>query len=99
MMIIGCDFHPSWQQVSWLDSATGEIGERKLVQAMARQSGFTGSCRQPALIGVEATGNCQWLLDLLAAVWATRCGWGMRRRFGPATCAGRRPTGAMPCTF
>jgi hypothetical protein len=33
MMIIGCDFHPSWQQVSWLDTETGETGERKLVQA------------------------------------------------------------------
>ncbi len=33
MMIIGCDFHPSWQQVSWLDTETGECGERKLVHA------------------------------------------------------------------
>jgi transposase len=33
MMIIGCDFYPSWQQVSWLDTETGETGERKLVQA------------------------------------------------------------------
>ena len=33
MMIIGCDFHPSWQQVSWLDSETGETGEQKLVHA------------------------------------------------------------------
>src|SRR6266568_561143 len=31
MMIIGCDFHPSWQQVSWLDTETGETGEQKLV--------------------------------------------------------------------
>ena len=33
MMIIGCDFHPSWQQVSWLDTETGEVGEQKLVHA------------------------------------------------------------------
>ena len=33
MMIIGCDFHPSWQQVCWLDTETGETGERKLVHA------------------------------------------------------------------
>ncbi len=31
MRIIGCDFHPSWQQVAWLDAATGETGEGKLV--------------------------------------------------------------------
>jgi hypothetical protein len=29
MMIIGCDFHPSWQQIAWLDSETGETGEEK----------------------------------------------------------------------
>ena len=40
-MIIGCDFHPSWQQVCWLDTETGEIGERKLVHAQRRcRSGF-----------------------------------------------------------
>ena len=33
MMIIGCDFHPSWQQVSWMDTETGECGERKLAHA------------------------------------------------------------------
>jgi hypothetical protein len=33
MMIIGCDFHPSWQQVSWLDTETGETGEQKLGHA------------------------------------------------------------------
>jgi transposase len=33
MMIIGCDFHPSWQQIAWLDTETGETGERKLVHA------------------------------------------------------------------
>src|SRR6266852_341882 len=33
MMIIGCDFHPSWQQVSWLDTETGETGERQQTTA------------------------------------------------------------------
>ena len=35
MMIIGCDFHPSWQQIAWLDTETeGEAGEGKLVHAL-----------------------------------------------------------------
>jgi hypothetical protein len=29
MIIVGCDFHPSWQQVAIFDSSTGEIVERK----------------------------------------------------------------------
>ena len=33
MMIIGCDFHPSWQQVSWLDTESGDCGEQKLGHA------------------------------------------------------------------
>lgn len=31
MKIVGCDFHPSWQQVAVFDPETGEIAERKLV--------------------------------------------------------------------
>jgi transposase len=30
MMIIGCDFHPSFQQVAFLDPETGEYGEQRL---------------------------------------------------------------------
>jgi|GEM_PF-1705612 len=30
MIIVGCDFHPSWQQVAFFDSTTGEVIERKL---------------------------------------------------------------------
>ena len=28
MVIIGCDYHPSMQQVAWVDTETGECGER-----------------------------------------------------------------------
>src|SRR5207253_5547865 len=66
MMIIGCDFHPSWQQVSWLDTETGESGERKLVQASGDAERFYRQVAAPALIGMEATGNCHWLVDLLS---------------------------------
>src|SRR5438309_9052554 len=66
MMIIGCDFHPSWQQVSWLDTETGETGEQKLVQAAGDAERFYRQVAAPALIGMEATGNCHWLVDLLA---------------------------------
>ena len=30
MMIIGCDFHPSFQQIAYVDQETGEYGERRL---------------------------------------------------------------------
>ena len=68
MMIIGCDFHPSWQQVCWLDSETGETGERKLVHAEGEAERFYRQMPAPALVGMEATGNSHWLVDLLAEI-------------------------------
>jgi transposase len=65
MLIIGCDFHPSWQQVAWLDTETGETGERKLVNGDGEAGRFYRGLAAPALVGVEACGNSQWFLDLL----------------------------------
>jgi transposase len=65
MVIIGCDFHPSWEQVCWLDTETGETAEQKLVHGAGEAQQFYKGLPAPALIGLEATGNCHWLLDLL----------------------------------
>lgn len=65
MMIIGCDFHPSWQQVSWLDSETGEVGEQKLMHASGDAKKFYQALMAPVLIGMEATGNSQWFVELV----------------------------------
>ena len=65
MMIIGCDFHPSWQQVSWLDTETGETGERKLVHASGDAKTFYQQLAVPVRIGMEATGNSQWFIELV----------------------------------
>jgi len=73
MMIIGCDFHPSWQQVSWWNSATGETGECKLVHATGDAKQFYQQLAAPVLIGMEATGNSQWFIELVEdlghAIW------------------------------
>jgi transposase len=65
MLIVGCDFHPSWEQVAWLDTETGETGEEKLPHLKEEVEGFYRRLPAPALIGLEATGNCHWLVDLL----------------------------------
>ena len=67
-MLIGCDFHPSWQQVSWLDMDTGETGEQKLVHAEGEAERFYRSIPAPALVGMEATGNCQWFVEMVTAL-------------------------------
>jgi len=65
MMIIGCDFHPSWQQISWLDTESGDCGERKLVHASGEARQFYERLVAPVLIGMEATGNSQWFIELV----------------------------------
>jgi transposase len=65
MMIIGCDFHPSWQQVSWLDTEGGDTGERKLVHGTGEAQQFYRQLAAPVLIGMEATGNSQWFIELV----------------------------------
>ncbi len=64
MMIIGCDYHPSWQQICWLDTATGETEERKLDHASGEAEKFYRGLTGPVLIGMESTGNCQWFLEM-----------------------------------
>jgi len=65
MKIIGCDFHPSFQQIAICDLETGEFQERKLSHADGQAERSTGSGVSRRLIGVEATGNSQWFLDLV----------------------------------
>ena len=65
MLIVGCDYHPRWQQVAWFDTETGEIGEQKLMNGNGEAEGWYRQLPVPSLIGLEATGNSQWFLDLL----------------------------------
>lgn len=65
MIIIGCDYHPSWQQICWMNQASGETGENKLDHSSGEAERYYRQLGAPALIGMESTGNCQWFLELL----------------------------------
>ena len=67
MKIIGCDFHPSYQQIAVLDSVTGEMVEKALSherkeEVRAFYAGLEGSVR----VGIEASGQSQWFERMLA---------------------------------
>ncbi len=65
MRIIGCDFHPSFQQIAMLDENTGElIGKRLSHPAEAEQ--FYRGLAGPVRVGLEASGNTGWFERLLA---------------------------------
>ena len=65
MIIIGCDFHPSWQQIAWVDTESGETEERKLLHASGEAEQFYRQLRGPVRVGLESTGNCHWFVDML----------------------------------
>ena len=57
MVLIGSDFHPSWQQVSWMDRETGETGDHKLVHEPGAVEKFYRQFPAGSRVGMEATGN------------------------------------------
>jgi transposase len=65
MMIIGCDFHPRFQQIAFLDQATGECGERRLNHPLEAADFYRSLARGQVLIGLEATGNFRWFRRLM----------------------------------
>jgi len=66
MMIIGCDYHPRYQQIAMMDTATGELVERRLEHENGEARVFYASLPKPVLVGMEATGYGQWFEQMLA---------------------------------
>jgi transposase len=63
--IIGCDFHPRFQQIAFVERETGEFGERRLNHPDEAERYYRSLAGQGARIGVEATGNYRWFLRLM----------------------------------
>jgi transposase len=65
MIVIGCDFHPSFQQMAVLDVESGECEQRKLMHATGEAEQFYRSLVAPCRVGTELVGNSQWFVQLL----------------------------------
>jgi transposase len=68
MFIIGCDYHPSFQQIAYVDSETGELDERRLVHPQEAEQ-FYGELKERNIavrVGLEASGHARWFERLLA---------------------------------
>jgi transposase len=68
MRIIGCDYHPGFQQIAFVDTETGELQERRLehpeeAEKFYRELGVQGV---QARVGMEASGHARWFERLLA---------------------------------
>jgi hypothetical protein len=66
MLIIGCDYHPSFQQIAFVDTETGECGERKLTHKEEAESFYRDLKGCTLRVGREATWHARWFERLLA---------------------------------
>jgi transposase len=76
MMIIGVDYHPSFQQIALLMEETGECDERQLNHSDGEAERFYRDLQQRGIrvrVGMEATGYSRWFERLLTelgfALW------------------------------
>src|SRR6267143_956355 len=69
MMIIGVDYHPSFQTIAFLMEETGECGEQELNHSDGQAEKFYRDLKQRGIsvrVGMEATGYSRWFERLLA---------------------------------
>jgi Transposase len=68
MRIIGCDYHPGFQQIAFVDTETGELQERRLQHPEEAEKFYRELAAQglKARVGMEASGHARWFERLLA---------------------------------
>src|ERR1700747_1400531 len=68
MMIIGCDYHPAFQHIAFVDTDTGELRERRLQHREEAEKFYRDLAAQgkKLRVGMEASGQARWFERLLA---------------------------------
>ncbi len=67
MLIIGCDYHPAFQQIAFVDTDTGELQERRLQHREEAEKFYRDLAAQEmkVRVGMEASGHARWFERLL----------------------------------
>jgi hypothetical protein len=65
MLIIGCDYHPGFQQIAFVDTETGECGERRLRHREEAEQFYNAVKGHRVRVGMEASGHSRWFERLL----------------------------------
>jgi transposase len=68
MLIIGCDYHPAFQQIALVDTDSGELQERRLQHREEAEKFYRDLAAQgiKVRVGMEASGQARWFERLLA---------------------------------
>ena len=67
MLIIGCDYHPGFQQIAFVDTGSGEFQERRLPHREEAEKFYRDLAVQgiKVRVGMEASGHSRWFERLL----------------------------------
>src|SRR6516165_9758396 len=67
MLIIGCDYHPGFEQIAYVDTGTGELQERRLQHPEEAEKFYRALWEQngKVRVGMEASGHARWFERLL----------------------------------
>jgi len=68
MIIIGCDYHPAFQQIALVDTETGDCVERRLQHREEAENFYRDLAAQgmKVRVGMEASGHARWFERLVA---------------------------------
>ena len=68
MFIVGCDYHPSFQQITFVETETGELREQRLMHREGAEEFYRAlaATGQRVCVGMEASGHARWFERLLA---------------------------------
>ena len=66
MWIIGCDYHPKFQQIAYVNTEGGECGNRPLEHKAEAEQFYRSLRGQQVRVGMEASGHARWFERLLA---------------------------------
>ena len=75
MIIIGCDYHPGFQQIAFVDTETGDYGEQRLEHSERAERFYRDLADQgkKVRVGMEASGHARWferlLVELTFELW------------------------------
>jgi len=68
MLIVGCDYHPGFQQIAFVDTDTGELQERRLQHREEAERFYRDLAARgmKVRVGMEASGQGRWFERLVA---------------------------------
>src|ERR1700723_817637 len=67
MIIIGCDYHPGFQQIAFVDTETGDYEEQRLEHSEGAEKFYRDLAGQEkkVRVGMEASGHARWFERLV----------------------------------